>query len=65
MRTTTDACVSLLQIMFNFANKKARSKVRAWIKRKCALEYRDRDHHRMAFKSMLHDLQVRIQPRAT
>ncbi|KAL3923975.1 MAG: hypothetical protein SGPRY_004056, partial [Prymnesium sp.] len=28
-----------------------------WLKRKCALEFRDRDHNRMAFKSMLHELQ--------
>lgn len=44
-------------IMFNFVAKSERSRVRSWLKKKCSLEYRDRDHRRSAFKQMLHELQ--------
>ena len=44
-------------IMFNFGAKKERSRVRRWIKKRGALEYRDRDRHRAAFKQMLHEVQ--------
>jgi len=45
------------QLLLNFADKTQRSRVRRCLKKKCNLEYRDRDHGRMAFKTMLHDLQ--------
>ena len=40
-----------------------RSRVRRWIKRKCSLEYRDRDYHRGGFRQMLFELQEQWQRR--
>ena len=40
-----------------------RSRVRRWIKRKCSLEYRDRDYHRDGFRQMLFELQEQWQRR--
>ena len=45
------------QLLFNFKSKRLRSIVRRWIKRKCALEYRDRDRQRAGFRQLLHELQ--------
>ena len=46
-------------LLFNFKDKRVRSEVRRWIKKKCALEYRDRDrgNSRAGFQKLLHELQ--------
>ena len=43
-------------LLLNFASKRLRSRARAELKRKCDLEYRDRDRRRPAFQKMLGDL---------
>ena len=50
-------------LMLNFRGKRVRSKVRSHLKRRCVLEYRDRDRRRPAsgFGKMLHDLQERVR----
>ena len=44
-------------LLFNFRSKRARSTVRRWIKKKCVLEYRDRDRGTGGFRQLLHELQ--------
>ena len=44
-------------LLFNFKDKRVRSAVRRWIKKKCPLEYRDRDRSRAGFRQLLHELQ--------
>ena len=43
-------------LLLNFSSKRLRSRARRELKRKCDLEYRDRDRHRPAFRQMLHEL---------
>ena len=43
--------------LLNFKSKRLRSHVRRWLKRKCTLDYRDRDRHRAGFRQLLHELQ--------
>ena len=43
-------------LLLNFASKRLRSRARAELKRKCDLEYRDRDRRRPAFQKMLGEL---------
>ena len=50
-------------LLLNLPDKRMRSRVRRWVKRKCTLEYRDRDHHRAAFRQMLYELQEAWQRR--
>ena len=50
-------------LLFNLPDRVLRSRVRRWIKRKCTLEYRDRDYHRGGFRQMLFELQEQWQRR--
>ena len=50
-------------LLFNLPDRVLRSRVRRWIKRKCTLEYRNRDYHRGGFRQMLFELQEQWQRR--
>ena len=49
--------------LFNFRSQQVRTRVRRWLKRKCHLEYRDRDRRRAGFRQLLHELQEAWQRR--